>query len=386
MGARSADRTRSVSGRRKNSLSSEHEPIYDNSGTRIPNLNPARGLQTFSRMINLGIVGLGPVWESRYRPVLDKLQHRVRIRAVFDPVASRADEVAATLRAASYQGVLALMSHADIRGILLLDSSWYGKALIHFLRHARKPVYIAGSLGEDWDELSRLRSLVESEGLLLMPEFSRRFTPATCRLHELIATRLGRPRHIAIDAVSPAPDSPDAIPGQKAGTDFLVGLLDWCRYVIRSTTVRLEAQSLDPAVPTERPHHRVAIEFGDAREQGRGRSTAELVVRHPVASGAEPVLPPTGLCFTVLCEKGEAVIEGPAQIRWTLTGGETATESLTADRSEVEVMIDHFCRRLVGGLIPVADISDVCRSLRLVHATRQSLASSAPIPLNGDYA
>ena len=24
-----------------------------------------------------------------------------------------------------------------------------------------------------------------------MPEFSRRFTPATCRLHELIATRLG---------------------------------------------------------------------------------------------------------------------------------------------------------------------------------------------------
>jgi hypothetical protein len=49
-------------------------------------------------------------------------------------------------------------------------------------------------------------------------------------------------------------------------------------------------------------------------------------------------------------------------------------------------MIDHFCRRLVGGLIPVADISDVCRCLRLVHATKQSLATAAPIPLNGDYA
>jgi hypothetical protein len=49
-------------------------------------------------------------------------------------------------------------------------------------------------------------------------------------------------------------------------------------------------------------------------------------------------------------------------------------------------MIDHFCRRLVGGLIPVADISDVCRCLRLVHATRQSLATSAPIPLNGEFA
>jgi predicted dehydrogenase len=337
-------------------------------------------------MINLGIVGLGPVWESRYRPVLEKLQHRVRIRAVFDPVASRCDEVAGTLRAAPYQGVLALMSHADVRGILLLDSSWYGKALIHFLRHARKPVYLAGSLGEDWDELSRLRSLVESEGLLVMPEFSRRFTPATCRLHELIATRLGRPRHIAIDAVAPAHDSPDAIPGQKAGTDFLLGLLDWCRYVIRSTTVRLEARHLDPSASPDKPHHRVAIEFADGRDHEHGPSTAELVVRHPSPSDEVPATAAARLRFTVRCEKGEAVIDGPAQIRWTLTGGETATESLTADRSEVEVMIDHFCRRLVGGLIPVADISDVCRCLRLVHATKQSLATSAPIPLNGDYA
>jgi predicted dehydrogenase len=336
-------------------------------------------------MINLGIIGLGPVWESRYRPVLEKLQHRVRIRAVFDPVASRCEEVAAHLRAAPYQGVLALLTHADVRGILLLDSSWYGNVLIHFLRQARKPVYVAGSLGEDWDELSRLRSLVESDGLLVMPEFSRRFTPATCRLHELIATRLGRPRHIAIDAISPPPDSTDAIPGQTAGTDFLVGLLDWCRYVVRLTTIRLEARPLDPAAP-DKPHHRVAIDFGDGREHGPARSTAELFVRHHEPAGDKASPPGPHLSFTVVCEKGEAVIEGPAQIRWTVTDGETATESLTADRSEVEVMIDHFCRRLVGGLIPVADISDVCCSVRLVHATKQSLATAAPIPLNGDFA
>jgi predicted dehydrogenase len=336
-------------------------------------------------MINLGIVGLGPVWESRYRPVLEKLQHRVRIRAVFDPVASRCDEVAATLRAAPYQGVLALLTHADVRGILLLDSSWYGNALIHFLRQTRKPVYIAGSLGEDWEELSRLKALVEADGLLVMPEFSRRFTPATCRLHELIATRLGRPRHIAIDAVHPAPDSTDAIPGQRATTDFMVGLLDWCRYVVRLTTVRVEASPLDPAIPPDKPHHRVAIEYGEHKEHGPARSTAELLVRHhETVSESGPDC--SRLSFTVLCEKGEAIIESPSQIRWKLTGGETATESLTSDRSEVEVMIDHFCRRLVGGLIPVADIADVCRCLRLVHATRQSLATAAPIRLNGEFA
>jgi len=218
-----------------------------------------------------------------------------------------------------------------------------------------------------------------------MPEFSRRFTPATCRLHELIATRLGRPRHIAIDAVAPPADSTDFVPGQKAGTDFLVGLLDWCRYVVRLTTTRLEARPLDPAAPDKR-HHRVAIEFGDGREHGPARSTAELLVRHHEPAGDQAASPGPRLSFTIVCEKGEAVIEGPAHIRWTVTGGETATESLTSDRSEVEVMIDHFCRRLVGGLIPVADISDVCRSLRLVRATNQSLATATSIPLNGDFA
>jgi hypothetical protein len=197
---------------------------------------------------------------------------------------------------------------------------------------------------------------------------------------------LGRPRHIAIDAVPPAPGSPDAIPGQKAGTDFLVGLLDWCRYVVRSTTIRLEARPLDPDSTQNRPQHRVAIEFADGREHGPQRSTAELLVRHPDQPGDEAKPDRSRLSFTILCEKGEAVIEGPAQIRWKVTGGEMATESLTADRSEVEVMIDHFCRRLVGGLIPVADIADVCRCLRLVHATRESLATSSPVRLNGEFA
>ena len=49
-------------------------------------------------------------------------------------------------------------------------------------------------------------------------------------------------------------------------------------------------------------------------------------------------------------------------------------------------MIDHFCRRLVGGLIPVADISDVCRGLRLVHATRAKPGDLVlPIRLNGEF-
>jgi predicted dehydrogenase len=341
-------------------------------------------------MINLGIIGLGPVWENRYRPVLTKLQHRIRIRAIYDSVAGRCVQAAQEFQAVPYEGALSLLTQADVRGVLVLDTAWHGNVLLHFLRKSRKPAYIAGSLGDDRDELSRLRNLVESEGLLMMPEFSRRFTPATCRLHELIATKLGRPRHIAIDAVPPAADAEDVVPGQTAGTDFLIGLLDWCHYVVRSSSVRLEARPLYPDSPpgpsssNQDESQAIAIEFSESRDRAR-RPTAELRLNNAGGPHGPGRTSTPHLCFTVLCEKGEAVIEGPEQIRWASTGGKTATESLTADRSEVEVMIDHFCRRLVGGLVPIADISDVCRCLRLVQAASDSLTARAPVELKGYF-
>ena len=67
-------------------------------------------------MINLGLVGLGPVWESRYRPVLEKLRHRVRVRAVYDPIASRGEQVAFEFGATPYQGVTALLGSGGRTG------------------------------------------------------------------------------------------------------------------------------------------------------------------------------------------------------------------------------------------------------------------------------
>ena len=84
-------------------------------------------------MINLGIVGLGPVWENRYRPVLEKLRHRVRVRAVYDPIASRCDQAAFDFGAVPYQGVSALVAQGD-SGILVLDMSWHGNSLLQFVR------------------------------------------------------------------------------------------------------------------------------------------------------------------------------------------------------------------------------------------------------------
>ena len=59
------------------------------------------------------------------------------------------------------------------------------------------------------------------------------------------------------------------------------------------------------------------------------------------------------------------------QLSW-VSDGERRVESLVSERSEVEVMLDHFCRRVVGGLIPVADLADICSHLRLIESAERS--------------
>ncbi len=37
-------------------------------------------------------------------------------------------------------------------------------------------------------------------------------------------------------------------------------------------------------------------------------------------------------------------------------------EGLATERTETEVLLDHFCRRAVGGLIPVPSLEDFLRA------------------------
>ena len=46
-------------------------------------------------------------------------------------------------------------------------------------------------------------------------------------------------------------------------------------------------------------------------------------------------------------------------------------------------MLDHFCRRVAGGLIPVADVADVRHSIAVVEAAEQSLRERRTVTLNG---
>ena len=117
------------------------------------------------------------------------------------------------------------------------------------------------------------------------------------------------------------------------------------------------------------------------RFQGRqGETTADLRIFRTEQrdDDANSLPPPGGITLDVHCEEGVARIDGNSDIMWQHAETQ-AVESLAADRPDVEVMLDHFCRRAVGGLIPVADLRDIYDSLNTLSAADDSLNRNEPV-------
>lgn len=323
-------------------------------------------------MVRLGIIGLGPYWEQRYEPVLRMMDQRIQIKAVYDPVRSRAEQAAAFWNASVVSGIGSLVSRYPLDAFLLLHSHWMNHYPLKILSQQERPVYIAGSLGEDLSLLESIHDTASEQLVTLMPEFSRRYSQATTRFFELIVTRLGNPISIQIVSCCPAKDQQVDIPGQKHESDFLVGLIDWCCYVMRTKPIRVQTTFRSDSSNHSEDYRQIRIEFLPDPVTAVDRF-AVIKIRSE-QSEAEPHFPR----HQVVCRNGSAEFNSPEEIHWE-TGASSITESLKSDRSELEVMLDHFCRRAVGGIIPVPNIRDVCQAIQLVQLSTESLICGKPL-------
>ena len=322
-------------------------------------------------MVRIGIIGLGPYWEQRYEPVLRMMDQRIQIKAVYDPVRSRAEQVSSLWNAAVASGIEALTTRYPVDAFLLLNSEWMNHYPLKVLSQQHRPVYIAGSLGEDLNLLGEIHERATDQLVTLMPEFSRRYSQATSRFFELVVTRLGKPVSIHLQTCRPAADQRVEIPGQKNETDFLVGLIDWCCYVMRTKPVKVHSSFHSDSSIQSEDHWRIKIEFLPDPVTAAERFALIDIKQHQQSTDS---LYPR---HQVHCRNGHAEFHSPDEIHWE-NDTETITESLKSDRQELEVMLDHFCRRAVGGIIPVANIRDVCQAIRLVQLARCSLESGTP--------
>lgn len=326
--------------------------------------------------IAVGVIGVGPMWERRYRSAVNSLSDRFSVRVVYDAVLAKAQVAAAEVGAEVAAGLRQVFERTDLHAVLVLDTAWYDLFPAELACLCRKPTFLAGSLGGDLPALAALHQLAVEHETLLMTEFSRRYTPATTRLRELIATQLGEARQVNVAAVVPVAASTGPLPGQSCERDYLAGLLDWCQYITgRVPTSLLATPQASNAEPWE-------IELGFRPDpNGRPATTAKLQLRPAtltdgLGDGAAEESSWPFPRHQIICERGAAQFAAAGEICWQNgTRTHSGIERLVAERTDAEVMLDQFSRRVLGGLVPVADVQDVCRVLALVAATLTSRAT-----------
>ncbi|MFM1902359.1 MAG: Inositol 2-dehydrogenase/D-chiro-inositol 3-dehydrogenase [Planctomycetota bacterium] len=330
--------------------------------------------------LRVGIVGLGDQWESRHLPALRALADRFEVRGICEQVAHRAQRAAAQLGAVAVDGFRALAARDDIDAILLLADQWYGVTPILAACDHGKAVYSAASLPVDAEAAGTLRRRVEAAGIAFMAELPRRHAPATLRLKELIATRLGPPRMLFCHRRAPQAATP--IGDATAENRDLVELVDWCRYVAGAEpTSVIAVRHADPPGSATADYRMMSLDFSASGHPGDG-VLAQISCGYYMPQRWEEAVgfrPPAAL--QAACEQGIAFIDLPASLVWFDTAGRHQ-ESLDSERPVGEQMLVQFHRRVTSLVRSMSGLDDALRAIQIVQAGETSQAEGRRVMLS----
>ncbi|WP_422930816.1 Gfo/Idh/MocA family protein [Singulisphaera sp. PoT] len=326
--------------------------------------------------LRVGVIGLGRLWEARHKPALLRMRDQFHITAVYDQVLRRAEIEAAQLGCVAVEGVTALIKRSDVDVVYLLTPQWFGLHPIEIACQFGKPVYCALPLANDLDDLERYTSLIRSSGIPFMPEFARRFYPATLRLRELLATTLGSPRLILghnrlfgfdrygqpgpTTQIAPAPLMID--PGSY--------LLDWCCFLLQSQPTSVQGFANTAMVDSGERGGGPDFESFNADFSDGTLVQISYGRYHRAAWGeASRFLPQPG--FQVFAERGAAWLEPPERIQWSDAQG-AHEEKLPLEPTVGEVLSDQFHRLVRGGQSLAPTIDDALAIAYRVNDLRRS--------------
>ncbi len=351
--------------------------------------------------LRVGIVGLGDQWQTRHLPALRALADRFEIRAVCSQVAERAVAVAKEFDADAAGGFRAVVEREDIDVVLALAPEWYGPLPILAACDAGKAIFSSASLDVTPSEALELRERIESSGVAFMAELPRRHAPATVRLKELIATRLGKPHLLFCHERLPIEDQ--ASP-QRRGEHCplawrtMMELADWCCYLVDDSPESLISTTHSQCDTQQSPFYQmVSLSFpgqppASADEQGSASGvTASASLVHPLAqlsvghyipgkwSDALSFKRPASI--QIRCERGMAFIDLPSSLIWFDDAGQH-TESLEYERPVGEQMLDRFYRAVTSLIRRTTDPQDAYRAMQIVVSAAESAATGNRVRLD----
>jgi hypothetical protein len=304
------------------------------------------------KKVSLGLVGTGPLWERGYRDAVRRNLHHIAVRGVYDAVPARGDQTAREWQALAAPSLTALFERPDIDAVVILDAAWFGAFPLQLACRFGKPTLLARPCDGKLSQLEQVQRAAQEAGVMIMAAFPRRHTPAMNRLRELIVTRLGSPTSIRLEVAEEA----------VLDRHHLAELLDWCTYVAGRPPFRVTASPDASCIDLEFPP-----------TAGTPRPGARIVLLRPQK--------PTGgadgndvEALHVVCQRGSADIVSDEEIAWR-NGEQEVRDNLASERSSAEIILDQFCRRVVGGLVPVSDLSDALRAWRFAEALASQLPS-----------
>lgn len=334
--------------------------------------------------LRVGVVGLGKAWENRHRPALRALSDRFEVRAFCEQVAHRAEQAAREFGATAVDGFRALARREDIDAILMLSRQWYGALPIFAACDAGKAIYCATGLDLDPAQARHIRQRVYDSGVAFMAEFSRRQAPATLRLKELIATRLGQPRLLFCHLRIPGKDTPGSTAlakRQRGAVNDLIELVDWCSYVVGeppTSVIGLSHRAV--AEPSSFDYEMMSLDFSPPGRWGAGAVAQISSGRYMPNSWPEAVSfrPPAAL--QVACEHGIAFIDLPSTLVWFDRAGRHM-ESLDNERPVGEQLLSQFYRSVTSLVRNPAGLDDAFRALSIVMTARESHSQGRRLPI-----
>jgi len=333
--------------------------------------------------LRVGIVGLGGQWESRHLPALRALADRFEVRGICDQVAHRAAKAAAAVGSEPMDGFRALVARDDVDAILYLADQWYGATPLLAACDHGKAVYSAISLPFAADEAALVRRRVEESGIAFMAELPRRHAPATVRLKELIATKLGRPRLLFCHRRIPLAAAGRGAAPRDRETEArdLTELVDWCRYVAGAepTSVVAVRHAESPGSDVD-DYQMMSLDFSASGRPGDA-AIAQISCGYYMPRQWEEAVgfrPPPAL--QAVCENGIAFVDLPAGLVWFDTAGRHQ-ETLDADRPLGETMLLQFHRKVTSLVRHVSGLDDSLSALRVVEAAAASQAEGRRVML-----
>lgn len=319
--------------------------------------------------IRLGLIGLGRDWEKRHRPALGALADRFEVRAVCDQVGHRAQTAAGRFGAVTVDGFRALVSREDVDAILILSSDWYGSLPVLAACELGKSVYFGAGFDLEPADAEKLKDQVRQSGIAFIAELTHRYSPATLRLKELIATHLGPPellfchKRLAVDASNGV----SGFPARSSIGRQLVKLVDWCSYVVGSDPSwvtgmmhRVDGDDLDE------DYQMMSLGFAVGADRDRAALAQISCGRYIPAGWSEAVGYRPLAALQVRCRRGIAFVDLPSTLIWFDEAGRHQ-ESLENERPVGEQVLTQFYRAVTSLVAKSSDLDDLCRALSIVQ-------------------